>query len=120
MAEAGLPETIRETGRPDVDPLLAAIRAVLTARDLPSVMSEVRRAARRLVRADGATFALREGTLVHYADEDAILPLWKGRRFPIRACISGVAILTRESIVIEDIRVDRQALVCLCWMALGI
>src|SRR5512146_465536 len=91
-----------------VEPLVDALRAVAAARDLPAVMAAVRRHARRLASADGATFVLREGTMVHYADEDAIAPLWKGRRFPMQACISGIAILRRETIVIEDILADRR------------
>ena len=70
------------------DALVAAVREVAAARDLPGVMAAVRRNARRLVSADGATFVLREGPVVHYADEDAISPLWKGRRFPAEACAS--------------------------------
>lgn len=89
-------------------PLVEALRAVASARDLPAVMAAVRRHARGLVGADGATFVLREGTMVHYADEDAIAPLWKGRRFPARACVSGVAMLERATLVIEDIRADRR------------
>src|SRR5512138_3423475 len=89
-----------------VEPLVDALRAVASARDLPSVMGAVRRHARRLASADGATFVLREGTMVHYADEDAIAPLCKGRRFPMQACISGLAVLRKETIVIEDIRAD--------------
>ncbi|HET7826007.1 MAG TPA: GAF domain-containing sensor histidine kinase [Anaeromyxobacter sp.] len=92
--------------RSDADALLAALRALASAHDLPSVMSIVRRAARELTRADGVTFVLREGPMVHYADEDAIAPLWKGRRFPATACISGWAMIHRESVVIEDIYAD--------------
>lgn len=92
--------------RGEVDALVLALRAVAATRDLPGVMAAVRRHVRRLVRADGATFVLREGTMVHYADEDAIAPLWKGRRFPAQACISGIAMIRRESVVIEDIRRD--------------
>jgi signal transduction histidine kinase len=91
-----------------VGPLVEALRDVAATRDLAGVMNAVRRHARRLVAADGATFVLREGTMVHYADEDAIAPLWKGRRFPAQACISGIAMLRRESVVIEDIRADRR------------
>jgi two-component system CheB/CheR fusion protein len=86
--------------------LVEALRAIASARDLAGVMSAVRRAARRLAAADGATFVLREGPMVHYADEDAISPLWKGRRFPAEACISGWAMLHRESVAIEDIYED--------------
>jgi signal transduction histidine kinase len=94
----------REVGGPDL--LVDGLRAVAAARDLPAVMAAVRTAARRLVTADGATFVLREGELVHYADEDAIAPLWKGRRFPAHACISGWAMHHRQSVVVDDIYED--------------
>ena len=41
-----------------------------------------------------------------YADEDAIGPLWKGKRFPLSTCISGWAILNRKAVAIEDIYLD--------------
>ena len=44
--------------------------------------------------------------LGHYADEDAIGPLWKGKRFPMTACISGWAMLNKQAAVIEDIYSD--------------
>src|SRR5512138_2696142 len=105
--EAG-PSPSAELPSDRAEPLVAALRALAAARDLPAVMAAVRRHARRLVASDGATFVLREGTMVHYADEDAIAPLWKGRRFPMQACISGIAILRRETIVIEDILADAR------------
>ena len=61
---------------------------------MADVQRVVRRAARRLTGADGATFVLRDGDQCYYADEDAIAPLWKGQRFPMSACISGWAMLT--------------------------
>lgn len=76
------------------------------ARDLSAIMAIVRRAARDLTGADGATFVLREGELCFYADENAISPLWKGSRFPMGDCISGWAMLHREAVVIDDIDVD--------------
>ncbi|MFS8065890.1 MAG: ATP-binding protein [Byssovorax sp.] len=74
--------------------------------DLDSVTGVVARAARALIGCDGASFVLREGDLVYYADEDAVGPLWKGRRFPAKACISGWVILNRRQAVIPDIYVD--------------
>lgn len=100
-----LPAASRED---TLDPLVLGLRAVAGARGLPAIMAAVRRHARRIASADGATFVLREGTMVYYADEDAIGPLWKGRRFPANACISGIAIHARQSIVIEDIRADAR------------
>jgi two-component system CheB/CheR fusion protein len=86
--------------------LVSAARALAASSDVARVMEVVRVAARELTRADGVTFVLREGALVHYADEDAIAPLWKGRRFPAEACISGWAMIHRVSVVIEDVFAD--------------
>lgn len=86
--------------------LIAAIQDLSLARDLGRVMEIVRRAARELTGADGATFVLRDGGFCHYADEDAISPLWKGKRFPLVTCISGWVMLHREAAAIEDIYAD--------------
>ncbi len=71
-------------------------------------MELVTQAARGLVGADGATFVLRDGDLCHYADEEAIAPLWKGQRFPMSMCISGWVMLQRRRAVIEDIYKDAR------------
>ena len=86
--------------------MLALAQDLSRARDLPSVMTVVRRAARGMLAADGVTFVLRDGQQVFYADEDAIAPLWKGRRFPANACVSGWAIAHRQTVVIPDIYTD--------------
>ncbi len=86
--------------------LVTVVQELSLARDLPAVMAIVRHAARELTGADGATFILRDGDRCYYADEDAIAPLWKGRRFPMTACISGWAMLNRQQAVIEDIYAD--------------
>ena len=86
--------------------MLSLAQDLSRARDLPSVMTVVRRAARAMLAADGVTFVLRDGQQVFYADEDAIAPLWKGRRFPASACVSGWAIAHRQTVVIPDIYTD--------------
>lgn len=86
--------------------LLSAAQGLAEAETLDGVTSVVRTAARALVTADGVTFVLREGDEVHYVDEEAIAPLWKGRRFPASACISGWAMQHRHSVTIEDIEAD--------------
>lgn len=53
------------------------------ARDIDDILAVVRGHARHLVGADGITFVLRDGNMCHYAEEDAIAPLWKGQRFPL-------------------------------------
>ena len=83
--------------------LVSVVRELSLARSLPAITAIVRRAARELTGADGATFVLREGDLCHYADEDAIGPLWKGQKFPMASCISGWAMKNRQPAVVEDI-----------------
>ncbi|MCC6528350.1 MAG: response regulator, partial [Polyangiaceae bacterium] len=86
--------------------LAQAIQDLSRARSTAAVADVVRRAARALVGADGATFVLAEGELCHYLDEDAVAPLWKGRKFPMSACISGWAMLRQEQVAIERVRDD--------------
>lgn len=78
------------------------------ARDLATIVTVVRRAARELTGADGATFVLRERDDCYYADEDAVEPPWKGKRFPIERCVSGWAMEHREAVVLDDISADAR------------
>jgi len=89
-----------------MEQLVEVVQQLSMARDLATVMDVVRRAARKLTGADGATFVLRDGDLCFYAEEDAISPLWKGQRFPMSMCISGWVMLNREPAVIADIYAD--------------
>lgn len=88
--------------------LVEVAQGLSMARELDDVMVVVRRAARELTGADGATFILREGDRCFYADEDAITPLWKGHRFPMSACVSGWAMAHRCAAVIENIYEDQR------------
>ena len=65
-------------------------------------------AARTLLAADGVTFVLRDGDRCYYAEEDAISPLWKGKRFPMDACISGWCMTERQAVAIPDIHKDSR------------
>ncbi len=86
--------------------LVSVVQGLSLQNDLPGIMALVRGAARRLTGSDGATFVLREGDLCHYADEEAIAPLWKGMRFPLSACVSGWAMQHRAAAVIPDVYAD--------------
>jgi signal transduction histidine kinase/DNA-binding NarL/FixJ family response regulator len=88
--------------------LVEAIKELSFARDLQAIMAVVRRSARALTGADGATFVLRRENMCYYADEDAIGPLWKGRQFGMLECISGWAMLNRQPAVVDDIRQDTR------------
>ncbi|MFN3513140.1 MAG: sensor histidine kinase [Phenylobacterium sp.] len=91
------------------DPLLTLVETIedlSSARTVDQVAAVVRSAARRITGADGVAFVLRDGDQCFYLDEDAIGPLWKGRRFPLTACISGWAMMNRETAVVPDIYAD--------------
>jgi signal transduction histidine kinase len=88
--------------------LIDAIERLSGAAALDEVVAIVRSAARRIAGADGATFVLRAGERCHYVDEDAIGPLWKGQTFPLSACISGWAMLNRQTAVVPDIYEDAR------------
>ncbi|MBA4789761.1 MAG: sensor domain-containing diguanylate cyclase [Rhizobiales bacterium] len=88
--------------------LLAAVQNLSFAGSLEEIQAIVRSTARELTGCDGATFVLndRDGAHCYYADEDAIAPLWKGRRFPQEICISGWAMRHKAPVVIPDIYAD--------------
>ncbi|WP_199699060.1 sensor domain-containing diguanylate cyclase [Oleomonas cavernae] len=88
--------------------LLHAVQELSLARTLPDVQVIVRTVARDLTGCDGATFVLRDGPYCHYADEDAIEPLWKGKRFPQEICISGWVMTNKSPVVIPDIFADER------------
>lgn len=104
-AESATPEAAYLRG---MERLVRVVQELSLARSLEAVMGIVRRAARELTGADGATFVLRDGEHCHYVDEDAISPLWKGRRFPMQTCVSGWSMLNRRPAVIEDIYADSR------------
>ncbi|MGF1936548.1 MAG: hybrid sensor histidine kinase/response regulator [Nostoc sp. ChiQUE02] len=86
--------------------LLAVVKDLACVRTIEEIIEIVRLAARDLTNADGVTFVLRDGECCHYVDENAIGPLWKGMRFPLKSCISGWAMLNKQAAVIEDIYQD--------------
>ena len=86
--------------------LVETIEQLSTARTFEDVAAVVRVAARRISGADGVCIVLRDEDRCHYVDEDAISPLWKGRKFPMTACISGWSMLNRQTAIIPDIYKD--------------
>jgi diguanylate cyclase (GGDEF)-like protein len=92
------------------DLLIDAIQRLAMAHTLDDVVDVVRVTARELTGADGATFVLRDGDQCYYVDENAVAPLWRGMRFPLEDCVSGWAMLHRETAVIEDIYADERVL----------
>jgi len=93
---------------PAHEQLLSAIQALSFARTLGEVTRLIRTQARAVTAADGVTFVLRDSGQCYYVDEDAIGPLWKGKRFPMESCISGWVMLYGQSAIIPDIYVDSR------------
>jgi two-component system CheB/CheR fusion protein len=104
--KTGDPLSVQPDAR--LEGLAGVLRRLAVVRDLESLAAVVRVAARQLTGADGVTFVLREGHQVHYVEENAVGPLWKGQRFSITACVSGWVILNRRPAVIEDIYQDSR------------
>ena len=88
------------------DLLMEAIEKLAGAGGMDDVIATLRSTARRLIGADGIAVILREDEQCWYVEEDAMGPLWKGHKFPLASCISGWAMLHKQSVVIEDIRTD--------------
>jgi len=88
--------------------LIEMLQELSHARTLDTVIDLVRERARDFTHADGVTFVLKDGGHCHYVDENAIGPLWKGRRFPLSTCISGWAMAHKQAVAIEDIYQDER------------
>lgn len=86
--------------------LTLALARLARARSTAEVVEIIRSNARSLIGADGISIVRREDGFCRYIEEDAIGPLWKGQTFPASICVSGWAILNRETVVIPDIDLD--------------
>jgi hypothetical protein len=96
------------SGASEAAGLLGIVRRLARARTQEEIMTVVSHGVRALLDADGATFVLRDGDRCYYAEEDAISPLWKGRRFPMKACVSGWCMQHRQPVAIADIYQDAR------------
>ncbi|MCJ2079395.1 GAF domain-containing protein [Methylobacterium sp. E-016] len=81
---------------------------LLTNSSLPDLVAALRDTARTIAGADGISVVLRDGEFCHYVAEDAIRPLWKGRRFRLQDCISGWVMLNKRPAVVPYIEGDRR------------
>jgi two-component sensor histidine kinase len=97
------PITLTPTGE-----LLSAIEKLSRAVDADAIHEIIRTSARQLIGSDGVALILADGDLCHYVEEDAIGPLWKGRKFKMTECISGWSMMNRMTAVIPDISTDKR------------
>jgi two-component sensor histidine kinase len=96
----------RDRRRTPLGQLTQAVARLAGAKSAEEVVDIVRSTARALVGCEGIAIIRRDGDLCHYIEEDAIGPLWKGQKFPMSACISGWAMLNRQTVVVPDIALD--------------
>jgi signal transduction histidine kinase/CheY-like chemotaxis protein len=90
----------------DEHELLGASHELAPVRSLDEAADLVCSLARRLTNADGICVVLRDGGFVSYIAEDAIAPLWKGKRYAIEQCLSGWAIIHAKTAVVPNIEDD--------------
>lgn len=102
------PNSIQPSYSQAMERLITVVQELSLARDLQTIMTIVKHAARGLTQSDGASFVLRDQDQCFYADEDAIAPLWKGQRFPMKICLGGWAMRHRQPAIIADIYGDER------------
>lgn len=88
--------------------LIKAIQELSKADDLEKIIFIAKTTVRELTGADSTAIVLREGNKCFYIDEDAKYPFWKGQKFPIESCISGLSMINQSTIVVEDINKDKR------------
>ncbi len=88
--------------------LIETVQELSMCQDMDGVMRTLARGVRRLALADGASVVLKDGDWCQYVEEDAIEPLWRGKRFAVSASIAGWAMLNREQVAIADIYQDAR------------
>ncbi len=106
LTEQDLSGSISTVDRAEL--LIDAVQRFSAANTLQEIIDLATRLARKGSGADGASFVLREQDQCFYVNEDAIGPLWKGRRFPMSACVSGWVMHHRLPVVISDITLDER------------
>lgn len=102
------PNSIQPCYSQAMERLITVVQELSLASDLQTIMTIVKHAARELTQSDGASFVLRDQDQCFYADEDAIAPLWKGQRFPMKICLGGWAMRHRQPAIIADIYGDER------------
>ncbi len=83
--------------------LVGVVQALSQARDVAAIARVVGDAARALTGADGATFVLRDGDQCWCVEQTGADQIWKGKRYPIASTVTGLAMETRQPVVIEDV-----------------
>lgn len=89
-----------------VDPLHNILVAIDNAATHYEVIAQLRASAREIAGADGIAIVRREGDEVVCLTENAVAPLWSGRRFPINTCVSRRPLIEGVPVVVHDLDHD--------------
>jgi signal transduction histidine kinase/CheY-like chemotaxis protein len=88
--------------------LIEANEKLASAKSVDAIIGVLRDTAREIVQSDGIAVVIREDDKCFYAAEDAIAPLWASHRFPAASCISGWAMMNRQTVAISDVYLDSR------------
>jgi GAF domain-containing protein len=86
--------------------LSEAVDMLGLANSTEAALEILRDRARELAQADGVNVVRREGDDAVFVGENSISPLWTIQRVALNGCVSGMAMIERQPIVIPDIRSD--------------
>ena len=86
--------------------LTAVLRDLSLARDRQQVAASITAATRRLLRADGASLAVREGDACVHAGEAAVAPLWAGRDTDLATELPGWVLRRAVPVSIPDVHAE--------------
>ncbi|UAW98510.1 PAS domain S-box protein [Halopseudomonas nanhaiensis] len=84
--------------------LSAAIERMPSALSLDALMRVISDAAEQIAGADGKALVLREGDQSRYVHSSE--SRWRGRSFALDACVSGLAMRERQTVVVADVHDD--------------
>jgi K+-sensing histidine kinase KdpD len=83
--------------------LVNVVQELFLAKNLEKITEIVVKFARELTGSDGAIFVLKADDQCYYAEENTLISLDKGQRFPINISLGGWCINHQEQMIIQDI-----------------
>lgn len=98
------------SGESNTESYSGIIERLAAAQSQQEIAAIASQGVRALLKADGATFAVRDGDRCVYAEDDAISPLWKSQSIPMSATIAGWCMMNNQPASVPDIFEDYRVL----------
>jgi signal transduction histidine kinase/CheY-like chemotaxis protein len=99
----------RETHLQQLERLVQVVAELPRARDIEAVVAQGCSAARQLMGSDVSVMTFLEGEVCHVVGEDAAVPYWKGKRFPLKETFTGWVLEHHKPVVLDDMDDSRTA-----------